>query len=75
MNRPAGPAPLARRLAPWWVAALGLGLAVVLAGCGGGSVFDAAAVTISTTLLQAASTAAVTPITGVVLYDVSGLVA
>jgi serine protease Do len=60
-----------------------LGLMVVLAGCGAGSVFDAAASTAtpstapastSTTLLQATSTAAVTPITGVVLYDVSDLV-
>ena len=75
MNRPADPSPLVRRPVPWRVAALGLGLAVVLAGCGAGSVFDAAAVTTSTTLLQAASTAAVTPITGVVLYDVSDLVA
>ncbi len=68
--------------------ALCLGLILVLAGCGGGSVFDAAAATAttasattttagstsSTTLLAATSTAVVTPITGVVLYDVSDLV-
>lgn len=75
MNRPADPTPLARRPVPRRVAALGLGLAIVLAGCGGSSVFDAAAATTSTTLLQAASTAAVTSLTGVVLYDVSDLVA
>ena len=53
-------------------------LVVALSGCGGASVFakgtDAAGAS-STTLLQAASTAAVTPATGVVLYDVSDLVA
>ena len=75
MNRPTYPTPLARRPVPRRVAALGLGRAVVLAGCGGSSVFDAAAATSSTTLLQAASTAAATPLTGVVLYDVSDLVA
>ncbi len=67
------------------LAAGSLGLVVLLAGCGGGSVFDAVAVTTatataastaatSTTLLQATSTAAVTPITGIALYDVSDLV-
>ena len=53
-------------------------LVVALSGCGGASVFakgtDAAGAS-STTLLQAASTAAVTPATGVVIYDVSDLVA
>jgi len=62
--------------------ALCLGLIVALSGCGGTSVFDTAATatsgattTTTTTLLDAVSTAAVTPITGVVLYDVSDLVA
>jgi S1-C subfamily serine protease len=53
-------------------------LVVALAGCGGASVFGSGAdegASPSTTLLQAASTVTVTPITGVVLYDVSDLVA
>ncbi|MBN2114230.1 MAG: trypsin-like peptidase domain-containing protein [Acidimicrobiia bacterium] len=57
--------------------ALSLGFVLVLAGCGGGSVFDAATTTTapsSTTLLEATSTAAVSPSSGVVLYDVSELV-
>ena len=59
-------------------AVLALGLGVILTGCGGGSVFTSGAgdgASTSTTLLQAASTATVTPLTGVVLYDVSDLVA
>jgi serine protease Do len=59
-------------------ALIALLLMVALTGCGGASVFAGgtdAAGTSSTTLLQAASTAAVTPATGVVLYDVSDLVA
>jgi serine protease Do len=62
-------------------AALACCLAVTLAGCGGTSVFSSAAgnggdgSATSTTLLQASSAASVTPATGVVLYDVSDLVA
>jgi len=58
-------------------AVVALGLVAGLAGCGA-SVFGSSAIagtSTSTTLLQAMSTAAVTPITGVVLYDVSELVA
>jgi serine protease Do len=69
--------PTARR-ARWRIAAVGLGLVVLLAGCGGASVFSSttgAAAATTTTLLQATSTAATTPLTGVVLYDVSALVA
>ncbi|MCU0281033.1 MAG: S1C family serine protease, partial [Acidimicrobiia bacterium] len=59
--------------------ALSLGLIVALSGCGGASVFDAAApatrgAATTTTLLDAVSAAAVAPLTGVVLYDVSELV-
>lgn len=70
---------LGRRLAT-----LSVGLVLVLAGCGGTSVFDPAFTsaataatgesTFATTLLAATSTATVTPLTGVVLYDVSDLV-
>jgi serine protease Do len=69
--------PTARR-ARWRIAAVGLGLVVLLTGCGGASVFSSttgAAAATTTTLLQATSTAATTPLTGVVLYDVSALVA
>jgi serine protease Do len=71
-GRPGGPVP--RVVA----ATAALGLVVALAGCGGASVFTISAderASTSTTLLQAASTATVNPITGVVLYDVSDLVA
>jgi serine protease Do len=69
--------PTARR-ARWRLAAVGFGLVMLLAGCGGASIFSSTmgvAAATTTTLLQATSTAAVTPITGVVLYDVSDLVA
>lgn len=59
------------------VAAVVLVVAGLLAGCGGASVFDSGAGegSTSTTLLPATSAASSTPITGVVLYDVSDLVA
>jgi serine protease Do len=69
--------PTARR-ARWRIAAVGFGLVMLLAGCGGASIFSSttgAAAATTTTLLQATSTAATTPLTGVVLYDVSALVA
>jgi serine protease Do len=69
--------PTARR-ARWRLAAVGFGLVMLLAGCGGASIFSSTmgvAAATTTTLLQATSTAATTPLTGVVLYDVSALVA
>jgi serine protease Do len=69
--------PTARR-ARWRLAAVGVGLVMLLAGCGGASIFSSTmgvAAATTTTLLQATSTAATTPLTGVVLYDVSALVA
>jgi len=74
-NRRSGPLV---RSAPFL--ALSLGLLLMLSGCGGGSVFGTVPTTISpasagsTTLLQATSTAAAAPSSGVVLYDVSELV-
>jgi serine protease Do len=68
--------PTARR-ARWRLAAVGFGLVMLLAGCGGASIFSSTtgvAAATTTTLLQATSTAATTPLTGVVLYDVSALV-
>jgi len=62
-------------------AVLACALVVVLAGCGGSPVFTAGAdgaddeAATSTTLLQAASAVSVTQAAGVVLYDVSELVA
>jgi serine protease Do len=61
-------------------AALAVGLTVVLAGCGGTSVFTAGGgaadngTSPSTTLLQASSATSAAPVGGVVLYDVSDLV-
>jgi serine protease Do len=69
--------PTAHR-ARWRLAAVGFGLVMLLAGCGGASIFSSTmgvAAATTTTLLQATSTAATTPLTGVVLYDVSALVA
>jgi serine protease Do len=69
--------PTARR-ARWRLAAVGVGRVVLLAGGGGASIFSSTmgvAAATTTTLLQATSTAATTPLTGVVLYDVSALVA
>ena len=74
--------PVSRRAPGAPIASLCLGLILVLSGCGGGSIFDAANSTsagvtaaTSTTLLEAATAAAATPMTGVALYDVSELVA
>ena len=74
--------PVSRRAPSAPFASLCLGLILVLSGCGGGSIFDAANSTsagvtaaTSTTLLEAATAAAATPMTGVALYDVSELVA
>jgi serine protease Do len=71
-GRSRGPAPRAA------MAVGSLALVVALAGCGSASVFGSGTdqgASPSTSLLQATSTATVTPVTGVVLTDVSDLVA